>query len=203
LRTQSYVSFFSYNACAFNANLSASDIRIDNFILDSGTRGSQLLSRLIGEKRIRFQDDNAGGIKLWKYFTEVPDTYTLAVLENVNVVDTDTVTRLQAEGVEIIEVFDIENLVKYGNLFHVINLNEMNTAADMTTEARAILAEIQANITKRTITGAADPRWEPGDKVTVALPEGTLVLVIDAIGFMLMVSENEAIFDMEVQTHDI
>ena len=135
-------------------------IRTDNFILDAGKRGAMLLSELIGARRFFYQDDKDGCLRIFRGRTEVnteQTPYTLEVENTQAESDGSIVTRLRVEGAEVEEHYDYEMMRLLGNLFHVMNINEVNSVYDARYFNDMYLEDFGSRRSNVTITGALDP----------------------------------------------
>lgn len=179
----------------------AAMIRKDNYILDAGKKGDALLVDLIGEKRFFFQDDIDGNMRLFQSRTEVNtiDTpYTMSIAGNATETDSSLVTRMRLEGSDIHEDCDIDMMVEYGNLFHMSNMNEINSPADAEYFSGVLLDDIGSRVMNKSVTGRADPRIEPNDLIYVSLPSGATKMIVDNVSFSMQQSESDAMYDMSI-----
>lgn len=108
-------------------------LRIDNYILDAGQKGQSLLDGLINQKRFWYQDTMDGDLHIFqarKDVNTVSTPYDLSVSDNSASMDVNLVTRLRLEGSDISENYDTELMINHGNLFHMENVNEINSPID-------------------------------------------------------------------------
>jgi hypothetical protein len=184
-------------------HISEGCMRIDNWILDNGKKGAQLIEELIGEKRFYFQDHNAG-VRLFRTRTEVNagTPYLMSVSESDMDSDVNLSTRVRVEGSDISEVMDEEMLIEYGNLFRLVHLNEINSPADAAYYAQVALDEYGSRYRIQNLQGAADPRIEPNDVIYVTLPSAgstkVVKAIVDAIDYTISVDDSNAVFDMSI-----
>jgi hypothetical protein len=181
------------------------DIRVDNFVLDLGYRGAQLLSSLIGPKKIIFVDTQSGGIYLDRTALTGSAAYSLndlAVESARTVIDNQLINRARAEGAEIAEVVDWEGLREDGNLFLLVNATEANDEWETANESRYILNDSKSASEVYSVVGAADPRIEPNDIVRVRTAEGNRDLLVQRVAFRLGQNKDEALFDMSIEGRD-
>jgi hypothetical protein len=183
------------------------DMYVDNFILDMGHRGTQLLTTLIGDKRVLFMDDQDGGLYMARLKSTGSSEYTLQDLtvaygEAEN--DSDQLTRVRSEGAEIAELVDLTELQNEGSLFTVVNAREANNLWQTEVEGLAVLEDARTTSTSRSAQGAADPRVEPNDIVTIPLPSPTPdeIIVVDSVQYSIRMSGVEVTMDMEVSGRD-
>jgi hypothetical protein len=198
--------FFTIKGTAtvpIGVHLSEACMRVDNWILDNGKKGAQLIEELIGEKRFYYQD-HAGAVRLFRTREEVnaASPYTLAVIEGGAESDANIATRIRIEGSDINEVFDEEMLIEHGNLFKLVHMNEVNSPADAAFYAGVVMDELGSRYKNQTLQGAADPRVEPNDIIYARLPDGsstrTVKVIVDGLDFVLSMDENNAAFDMSI-----
>ena len=106
------IAIVSNGNATVNVDWSALDNRVDNFILDMGRSGTQLLSRLVGEKPIFFQDDQYGNLHIFRDRVTInagsPDTLTIVSGELDQ--DVELATRVRVEGAEVAEATDYDSL---------------------------------------------------------------------------------------------
>jgi len=173
--------------------------RVDNFVMDMGKTGAQLLSGLVGEKRIFFRDDGTGKLKIYTDRETVPGSYNRAISVTKETTDIGLATRVLLEGGEVVEVSSTGNLQQYGNFFKTFNFNEINNLDDAAYFADLVLSDMSLNRERVEVEGAADPRIEPTDIITISFPEGgTRQAVVDGISHTLFVDESDAAYDMRL-----
>lgn len=180
------------------------DMRVDNFVLDIGQSGIDLLRRLIKRKRIRFCDDGQGGVKIYRDGEAVNTSntpYTMSTIASATDSDTSRITRLRMEGVEVYEVVHDEGLSEYGNVFALENFDELEYPEQFSAEGALYLDDFRRSSKPNAYQGAADPRVEPWDKLWVQETKGGTVrqVVVKSVTFHLSTSEDGAVFDMEVE----
>ena len=112
--------------------------------------------------------------------------------------DTALKTRVRLEGLETAEEVDYDALRLYGNLFARANAEELELPDEFVKEALAILSDAVSAYRATTLYGAADPRVEPNDVLSVSLPDGDRDVIVTGINYRLAQSEDSAMFDMEV-----
>jgi hypothetical protein len=180
---------------------SALDMRVDNYILDMGKNGMSLLQYLIGEKHYWFRDNQDGGLTIVRnrhVINTSPTAFTLTAQEQIASSDIDLATRLRIEGADIAEVFDAENMAMYGNLFALLNMQEVNNADDARREGYWILNDLQNRVFQDTFVGACDPRIEPDDIIFIYTTDGTHEIVVYSIQMQMDFSDTQVIFDMNL-----
>jgi len=176
-------------------------LRIDNYILDAGQKGQSLLDNLINNKRFWYQDDKDGRLRIYQARQNVNDIHTpyaLAVTGELSDTDTNLITRLRLEGTDINENFDTEMMVNYGNIFHMQNVDEINSEIDAQYYTDIILLEYGSRVGSRTLVGAADPRIEPNDMVYVNIAGDVKRIIVDNINYILQITEEEIGYDMQI-----
>ena len=176
------------------------DDRFDNFVMDMGGRGAQLLSKLIGEKRIYFRDGSGREVLIYRdrdlVATQAAPS-SLAVQFGEASSDTELKTRALIEGAHVVEILDKESMRDKGNLFALINSTELNSKSALTDEAYAAIADVQARGSIRNMAGAADLRIEPGDVVWVRFDTETLKMLVSALSIAMSFEEDGATYDMD------
>ena len=199
----SYAGFVSNGSANFTVDWSVLDRRVDNFLLDAGKSGMDLLDRLVGEKHFYFRDTQDGGIYFLRNKTPVNtgSPYVLTTIDEGGDADTNTATRIRIEGAGLGETYNATAMKENGNLFILLNMSELNTDEEALKESQFLLNELLKRRNTETLMGAADPRIEADDQIYVTLPAGTTLLNVDEIGMMLEVSESGAIFDMNIRGH--
>ena len=118
--------------------------------------------------------------------------------------DADQLTRIRSEGAEIAELVDLTELQNEGSLFAVVNAQEANDLWQTEVEGPAVLEDARTTSTSREAQGAADPRVEPNDIVTIPLPSPTPdeVIVVDSVQYSIRMSGTEVTMDMSVSGRD-
>jgi len=196
-----YVGITTYGVVTVDVDLSAVDQRIDNFILDMGVRGTQLLNSLIGAKRAFVLDTPAGGLRMAKLkisgdadFT-VPD---VIIFSQMTELDTEQRTMIRTEGYEIAELADYDAIQDEGLLFGVFNAREANDLWEGMQEAEAYLKDMISSSQQISIQGAADPRAEPNDIITATIKTGDVDIVVDKVTYTLDSNEDRPQLDMKI-----
>lgn len=181
------------------------DLRVDNYILDMGSTGETLLRNLIRQKRIFFQDDQYGNLKIFRNKTEInngsPDS--MAVSASIIDMDNNRATRVRLEGAEFSEAYNATNINAFGNLFTLANAEELNTQEEFDAEVLRILEDFTRASEQVSLVAAADPRVEPNDIYEARVYYSTTEyefrhLHIAQIEFRLDVTEATASFDMRI-----
>jgi hypothetical protein len=179
------------------------NIRIDNFVFDVGMKGTSLMDQLVGEKRIYYQDSPDGSLYVYRSHFPMNTTsnpYSLSIANGDMEVDANIITRLRVEGAEVLENFDEEMMREYGNLYHMLNMNEINNLADAKEFNAVLLEDNGSRVITKQFMGAADPRIEPNDLVYVKLDTGDpMPVIVDQADFSLSIDEQTAIFDISIQ----
>jgi hypothetical protein len=179
-------------------------MRIDNYILDIGVKGSSLINKLIGQKRIYWKDDQDGNLYLFRERVTVNSgsPYTLAHVGGDNVSESEIATRVRVEGAEAAMAIDEAALREHGNIFMVANAEDVMTTQDAIVEAEWLLGELKRRSSLVDLQGACDPRVEAGDIIEVTFPEGDIDVVVDNIRIGMIVTESDAQFDMTISGHN-
>lgn len=181
--------------------VSEPNLRVDNFILDAGRGGDQLLAELIGEKRFYYQDNGDGTLRLFQKRVVVNSEaapYDLAASEDETESDSQLATRVRLEGTDVCEKLDASLMIQYGNLFYQSNMREINSIADAEYFAAHLLEDFSTRAVSKRFTGGADPRIEPNDEVYVSVAGNSKKVIVDGIGFSLTANEQGAVFDMDI-----
>lgn len=183
---------------------SACDRRIDNFSLDQGMRGAQILSTLIGSKRYYIIDADDGGIKMLTDTTAVPGTYSLSALAGTGTSEMDIATRVRLLGLVDREVKDTEAMRLYGNLYYEINDEDAETELEVAVDAETTLDELMRKRGMHSLIGAADPRIEPRDLITYTLEDGVTeyTAIIEGLSINLTAAGDTPVFDMKLEGTD-
>jgi hypothetical protein len=201
------VTLAGYDPCSAYVRWSKLDTVVDNFICDMGASGMQNIAKLIGEKHINFQHDE-GTLHFFKDRVEINDgdPWDLAI-EGIDYDDeSQIVTRLRMEGVDIYEYIDAVNLKQYGNIFGVANSEEINSLGELQDEAEYITLDNNAGINRTYLGGAADPRVEPDDIIEVTFTGSdrtdTREVIVEGVEFRMQITLDNALFDMTIEGKD-
>jgi hypothetical protein len=180
-------------------DFSVADRRVDNFILDMGSRGTQLAGSLIGSKRLVVLDSPGGGIRMARRRIAGPADYDMAdwaASSSDNAQDGELRTMVRVEGIEVVEVADYATMKEEGFLFAMADAPESNDVWEVEQEAGDLLDDIKVAAESMSIMGPCDPRMEPNDVVVVDLPDGAETLIIEQVTITIDMSrENDAQFD--------
>ena len=192
-----YAGIISYGTVTIDVDWSELDIRTDNFVLDMGRRGQQLMDSLIGPKRIFYLDDQSGGIRMGRMRSSGAGDYEivdLTVEKASTQFDASQMTRLRAEGAEIAEIVDFAEMRTEGNLFAMVNATEANDYWETYEEAERILAEAKSTQSILSPEGFVDPRVEPEDIITTAEDD----IIVDRISIRFDVDKTKANMKMDL-----
>jgi hypothetical protein len=196
--TRYYVAS-SYEVPTVQVMMPQAGTRVDNFTMDMGKSGAQLLTQLIGEKRVYFRDAENLTLKIYTDREQVEGTYTRAVSRASEQTDIGLATRVLLEGGEVVEVSSAGNLQKFGNFFKTFNFNEINNLDDAQYFADLVLEDMSLNIERVELLGAVDVRLQPNDEFTLTLKDNsTRQVVVDAVSHQMAVGDQEAVYDMRV-----
>jgi len=203
INTQSWAAP-AYSGATVRYNWPELGQRVDNFIMDIGIKGSSSMNRLIGQKRIYWQDDQNGDLRLYREKVTVNsgDPYDLANAGGGEYNETNMATRVRVEGADAAMSIDEDALAEHGNLFFLANSEDVMTAQDAQVEADWLLDEVYKQSNSYNLSGACDPRVEAGDIIEVEFPDETVSIVVDRIAIAMEVSKTQAVFDMQIQGHD-
>lgn len=182
------------------------DMRVDNFVMDIGQGGIDLLRRLVGKKRVRFGDDSTGGIKIFRDGAVIGSENSpllMSQVSNATESDLNRITRLRMEGLEVYETADEETLVEYGNVFAMENFNELELLSQFAEEGELYLADAERSGRPRTYMAPADPRIEPWDIVWVNDGSTAKQILVRQARLNLSISEDAAQFVMTLDGEEI
>ena len=179
--------------------------RVDNFLLDIGTTGLQLLDRLINNKIYYYLDDGVGGIKMFRGRTDVNTEltpYTLAVAAGRTDTDASVFSRIRVEGAKAKETLDLNLMREYGNIYRTVNIDEIYNMDDAEYFSKALVDDARDKTEIVSLIGSADPRIEPHDVIysRILKRDGTNEVkrvIVDDITFTLSGDENVE-FDMNI-----
>ena len=190
------------NPVTFNLDWSACDRRVDNFALDAGTRGDQLISQLINKKRFYWLDTQDGGIKLFHTNDTIPGTYSLAAVGGTGANEQDLVTRIRVMGLYEYETFNPANMQAYGNLYSEAQIEDADTLSESIDEANKILDDFSNQYGRHQLVGAADPRIEPLDVITYNTGAGAMTMKVDSVSINISMQAETPSFDMKLEGFD-
>jgi hypothetical protein len=179
--------------------------RVDNFIMDIGKKGNAILSQLIGQKRLFWQDDQYGNLRLYRDRVTVNSQGSAweMVHQGTNVYnEADLATRVRVEGAEAWQAISEQAIQDHGNIFRLFNAEDAENAQDAAVEADYLLEETARRADRFTLVGAADARVEAGDEFWVSLPDGVKKIVCDEVTLSMNVTPTMANFDMIIQGHN-
>lgn len=186
--------------------------RVDNFIIDIGRKGVSVIAQLIGQKRIYWQDDQDGIMRLYRDRVTVNsgDPWEMASTGGHVFNEADLVTRARVEGAEAWQSIDESMLQEHGSVFKLFNAEDAENAQDASVEADWLLNDLKLKANQYTLEGAADPRVEAGDIIEVTIPTGygegvgseTISVIVDGISMNMKVDTDNATFDMVIQGHN-
>lgn len=194
------IGVITLNVVEYMASWSMLDNRVDNYILDIGQSGYQLIESLIGEKQIYFVDDADGNLRFFRNHDIVNqgEPLDLHISGSITDSDTDLKTRLRVEGAEIVELADFAALAQFGNRFAMIGLREPNNIIEAMREAEFIQADLLRSSTSLPLRGAMDARIEPGDIVEIYYADGTRSILVKSLSVDMSLDRDQVIFDMSL-----
>ena len=194
-----------YSAVDLAVQLREADIREDNFLLDTGSSGAQLLNRLVGEKRFYFGDDVDGNLRIFLNRKDINDwgtPYTSAINTATTKSDNAIVTRIRVEGAEIFERVDAEAALLNGNLYRELNSGEVYSINDAEYYSDVILEDFLSQGDIRTVGGPVDIRVFPDGIYYIQLPITggfrTEQLIVDDVSMNLNINRDGIAFDMNI-----
>jgi hypothetical protein len=197
-----YAGMVVYGAASVTPQWSDLDRRKDNYIFDMGQRGAQLLSDMIGQRRIYYHDGQDGALKVFRTRPTAYEVNDVVVSTSGMKTDASIASRVRAEGYNVAEYVDYDLLREEGNIFKLINAMEANDAWESYDEARKVLLEASSKASSYIPRGFADPRVEPNDQVILSLPEGDVTAIVDEVQFNMQVDMDRVEFDMEIGARD-
>jgi hypothetical protein len=194
------IGVITFNVIEYSASWSMLDNRVDNYILDIGQSGYQLIEGLIGEKQIYFVDDADGNLRFFRTHEIVNEgePLNLHISGSITDSDTDLKTRLRVEGAEIVELADFAALARYGNRFAMIGLREPNNIIEAMREAEFIQADLLRSSTSLPLRGAMDARIEPGDIVEIYYADGIRSILVKSMSVDMSLDRDNVTFDMSL-----
>jgi len=183
----------------------SADTRVDNFSLDMGQRGAQMMDRLVNEKFIVWGDTSEGGMRFRRRRDAVTGNtalapYDLVLSSRCDDDDSGIVTRLVIESINTHE-YIYDDWEESGNLFQLVNVMELETEKDIAEMAEIYFAE--ANRTHASIEGAADPRIEPGDIYYIDIDGVVKEMYVQSVSIKYIVDVGGVIFDMRLEGNTI
>ena len=191
---------------AVDFELSALDKRIDNYILDMGSRGSQLVSNMIGPKHIIIRDTAEGGIYGDRMRHGEDADYTLPY-NQISIArtqsDTDLKTLIRSEGITVVEQLDDELIAEEGLLFDMVNAFEANDEWETANEANYVLQDSQMSLETYSVRAPADMRIQPNDVIELPLVDGTMRMVVGSVSYQLQLDDGDAAFDMSLECYGV
>lgn len=201
--TGNYKAFVGYNPSTvtgkvFTYRLSELDDLLADITVGVRGKGPNVLQELLGDRPVYFRTETDGSLFFYRNGTDVgrlPDIVTGLQKE-----DTDArVTRVRAEGVNVVEVADFEALSDVGNIFETINSQYGNNVPEITLDANAYLNRLKQHAASRTLSTVIHPALQPGDKGVFTLPEGDVTLQVLSTDFMLGFQGDSFVCDMQIQ----
>lgn len=172
------------------------DIIVDNFIMDMGFRGVQLMQMMIKEKRIWFGDGYDGSLRLYSVRKRLDDVIGMRVQQGQTFTDSSIITRVRVEGGVIQEAIDVAAMHQYGNLFTSKNMEEVFDLSDANRVSEELLDDFGSRVVYTMVTGASDPRIEPND--IVELSDGQ-VIIVDSVTHTINSTNTDVQFDMTLE----
>ena len=198
--SQIYLSISGTETAPIAFHIPESSIRIDNYILDNGRKGAQLIESLIGEKHFYYQDTADGKLRLFRKRVTINNgsPYRLTVSASDREEDVPGATWIRVEGGEIYEAFDEEMIKEYGMLFKLTHMSEVNNLYDAVQQADYVLEDYASRYETRALEGEADLRVEPNDVIYFETDQGIEQLIVDSVDFDLSVEGENARCSMTI-----
>ena len=170
--------------------------------MNMGARGGQLLTRLIGDRRIHFTD-TVGFLRLFRDRVTINAgvPYDMAMDEDSRNSETDLFTRIRVEGAEVAEQYSEAQMVEHGNIFRLYNASEFIEYDDHYREALELLDDAVSYAAPISLQGLIDPRAEAGDIIVVDIG-GEKSLIIDQVTLSLNLSETDMAFMMTIEARN-
>lgn len=186
---------------------------IDGFIMDMGSRGSQLVGDVIGrtDRRVLTRDTQAGGIHIQRMRFDGAADFTLPDFEikhSERDMDIDYKSFIRSEGagreaaIFSAEVVDWDVLKSEGLLFDYANAPLANNEWETYQEASYALRDAASSAYAVSVDSPIDPRPEPGDIVNLQTPDeliSAMRLTIDSVSMRW--SQEEASFVADMNMH--
>jgi len=208
---EGYARLYAYNANGLSINIDWSELddRVDNFILDMGVSGLSLLSELLKEKRVFFQDSQDGKLRCFRNRAKVNSDsapYLNGVAVSSQITDSNIASRIMLDGIDIVESLNVDLLKEYGNVFYYGNSERLDTRKEMEVEIGNIFSDMIGKMRACSIAGALDPRIEPNDIVYAQIVDSSgntsvKPMVIDEISVGITGGNAPAI-DMEATGYE-
>lgn len=176
-------------------------MRVDNFIMDIGKRGNAIFQQLIGQKRLYWQDDQYGRLRIYRDRVTVNSSsspWDMTIQSGYSDSETDMATRIRVEGLEAWQSLDEDAMREHGSIFRVFNNEDVENQQDAAVEADFWIEETARMSDKVQLTGSADLRVEAGDEFWVNLPSGVKKVIVEEVQISMRLSNQSVIFDMQI-----
>ena len=199
--TQMYLGISGTETAPITFHIPESSMRIDNYILDNGRKGADLVNSLIGEKHFFYQDTADGSLRLFRDRTVVNEgaPFRLVVSAQDREEDAPGATWIRVEGGEIYEAFDDAKIAEYGMIFHLAHANEVNSMYEAIQQADYVLDDYASQYNTRSLEGEADFRVEPNDLIYYETDEGIEQIIVDSVDYEISVEGENARCAMTIQ----
>ena len=193
------------------------DRLVDGFIFDMGSRGSQLLSGVLGktDSRIAWRDTSDGGLYISRVKTRIDDSddydyeidSDIALKEGERFTDLDQKTLVRSEGagresaIFATEVADFAEMADRGFLFSYHNAPLALSEWETDQEASYAMDDFLSSSHVMTFDATLDPRIESNDVIRVGIP-GILdySVIVDSISFSAISGQASASIDMTIRS---
>jgi len=185
------------------------DERVDNYIFDMGvSNGQSIITDLIREKRVFFQDTQSGVLHAFRNRTTINTgaSYDLTIQPYGAKTDSGIASRIMLDGIDIVEEYNETLLKEYGNVFYYGNSERLDTKHDMEVEVQNTFTDMRGRSSGYRVIGALDPRLEPNDIILadVLNESGSIVsksIVAEEMRIQIAGGDNP-ILDMEVTGYE-
>ena len=197
------------NGATGTARVSSVGTRIDNYFVQLGETGASAISRLVGNRRVFFRDDQDGGIKVSSQretVNTISDPYT-AMSEGMQVWRDVAMSRVMVEGAEVYEDFTDAVMRSNGDVFKLTSVPEIYNVEDAKFYSALLLEDAVMSTMSHNPVGACDPRVEPSDLMYIDVPnkaaddngvsyDRVKLVIVDGVAITFNTSEDGHDFDM-------
>ena len=161
-------------------------------------KGPNVLSDLLGDRAVYFRQEPDGSMYCYKTPTAIGTIADIIVGRSAEQSDT-YVSRVRAEGVNVVETADFTALSDVGNIFETINDQYGNNASEILQDAGQYLSRLRQNAEVTTLATVLDPVLQPGDVYDV--PEEGRPTTYQVVGtdFALGFQGDSFVADMQLQ----
>jgi len=168
--------------------------RVDNCILDIGQTGDQILTSIIGEKKVYTKTAENGALEVFLSRDEIAEEIEGSFEFAESWSDANSFSRLRVEGISFCERYDEFLMRNYGNTFRLLNSNESNEEYEIISFADLELNDIGSNVKLVRMLGFADPRVEVHDKINTTKGQ----ILVDSISYSFNTTEQDVTFEFDI-----